>query len=159
MSFAGRVRERHILLMQRTVKILGNILAPVPQHQAATLRDGDDGWTVLEIVCHLRDFNAIFFERAQLMVNVDDPRLPAYDHEVMAVQRKYNEQNLQVAYRELNKTREEFVTFFQNLKFEQWERAGLHPVHGHYTLTDQLMQVGHHDTNHIEQITRVLQQA
>lgn len=36
------------------------------------------------------------------------------------------------------------------------ERAGIHPKRGHFTMTDAVIQVGHHDCMHLEQITRIL---
>ena len=43
------IRQKHIALMQTTLEIIGNVLAPVSQVVATTLRDdrdGPKGWTV-----------------------------------------------------------------------------------------------------------------
>jgi uncharacterized damage-inducible protein DinB len=156
MGLMTKIRKRHIALMQKTLVVLGNILKNVSHEQATTVRDGETGWTVLETVCHLRDYDEFYYQRAKLIIEEEYPTLPAYDQEALAVERKYNEQNLAQVYAELVKSREQFVDFFHNLTNEQWEHAGLHPEDGHFTMTDAVMQVSRHDLNHIEQITRIL---
>ena len=159
MSVRQVIRQRHIHLIETTLEIMDNILKNVSQERATTLRDGEDGWTVLEVVCHLRDFDRIFHERAVMIVSQEYPQLPAYDHEAMAIENNYNSQNLKVVYNELAESRERFVGFFEDLTEDQWERAGVHPERGHFTLLDAIMQVTTHDTNHIEQMTRILCQS
>ncbi|RMG81632.1 MAG: DinB family protein [Chloroflexi bacterium] len=152
------IRERHIALMELTLAILKNVLHSVSQEDATTYRDGADGWTVLEVLCHLRDFDRIFHERARMMLAEDYPQLPAYDHEQMAIDARYNEQDLREVYEELAQSRQAFIAFFNQLDEDAWQKAGVHPERGHFTMLDALMQVGHHDVVHIEQITRILTQ-
>jgi len=94
--------------------------------------------------------------RARMILEQEMPQLPAYDHDALAIERKYNEQDLQQVLAELAQSRAEFVAFFQQLTDEDWLRAGIHPEQGHFTLLDALLQVGSHDVNHLEQITRIL---
>ena len=157
------VRKSHIHLMKKTCDILGHILHDVSQSAATTYRDcsdpdGREGWTVVEVVCHLRDFDGFFYHRAQMMLAQDTPALPAYDHEALAIEGNYNAQSLVEAYNALRESRQKFVAFFADLSDEQWERAGIHPETGHFTMTNAVMQVGLHDTSHIEQITRILRE-
>lgn len=161
MSTLVDIRRRHVKLMQNTVTILGHILGGVRQTQAETLRDEQDGpkgWSILEIVCHLRDFDEFFAHRARMIVEQDHPILPAYDHEMLAIERDYNHQKLADAYWSLAQSREKFVVFFKQLTDEQWERTGIHPERGEFSVIDAAIQVGHHDCVHIEQITRILAQ-
>jgi hypothetical protein len=156
MTTFADVQKRHIRLMRLTRDTLGHLLAGVSQEKATTLRDGPAGWTVLEVVCHLRDFDCFFLERALMMLKGDYPLLPAYDHERIAIDSGYNEQNLQQAYGDLRDSRERFAQFFEGLTEGQWAMAGVHPEAGHWTMLDSLMQVGLHDATHHEQITRIL---
>jgi uncharacterized damage-inducible protein DinB len=159
MGLMTKIRKRHIALMERTCDVLGNVLQTVTQEAATTLRDSDDGWTILEVVCHMRDYEEIFHERAQTILQEEYPLLPAHDHEAMAVEREYNKQNLAQAYADLKQARQRFTEFFKTLPDPDWERAGMHPEEGHYTMTDAVMHVSRHDLTHIEQITRILAQA
>lgn len=150
------IRDRSITLMKNTLVMLGHILKNVSQEQAVIVRDGVDGWTVLEIVSHLRDFDHIFYNRAVQMLEEEYPHFTAYDQDAMAIERDYNQQDIIHVYGELVQSRHRMMEFFQSLTPEQWERTGFHPERGHYSMTDQAVQVGTHDVVHLEQITRIL---
>lgn len=150
------LQKRHIRLMQNSVKTLGHILQLVPPETAVSRRDGPNGWTILEVICHLRDFDGFFYDRVIMMLEQDHPTLPAYDHEQIAIDRRYNEQNLHQAYADLVASRERFVTLFKSLDAAQWSRTGIHPERNSFGITDAAIQVGHHDNDHLEQITRIL---
>lgn len=156
------VRRRHVKLMRQTLETLGHIVHTTTPNDARTFRDpddGDKGWTSLEILCHLRDFDQFFYDRAVMILEQDHPDLPAYDHEQIAIDRQYNQQDWHTAYAELVESRHRFREWFKALSDEQWERVGNHPERDHpFTLTDAAMQIGLHDVTHIEQITRILRQ-
>ena len=151
-----QVRERQLAMMRLTCDSLGHILRGVSADEACALRDGDDGWSIIEILCHLRDFDEIFYKRAVMMLEEDNPQLPGYDHEAMAIERAYQQDDPQEAYNALRASRQRFIQFFEALSSEQWERGGVHPERDRFTMTDAAMQVGLHDLDHLEQITRVL---
>lgn len=151
-----QVRKRQIAAMRLTCEILGHTLRNVSGEQARTLQDGPDGWSIVEIVCHLRDFDEIFHSRARMMLEQDHPQLPAFDHEAMALARDYQAQSLEEAYGAFRASRAEFAGFFETLTPEQWARGGVHPERDSFSMTDALMQVSAHDLDHLEQITRVL---
>lgn len=153
-----QVRKRQIAAMGMTCKILGHILDNVSESEAHDLRDGADGWSVVEIVCHLRDFDAVFHGRAEMMRREDHPQLPAYDHEAMAIERAYQSEQVSDAFAALNDSRQGFIDFFRGLSADEWERAGVHPERGEFSMTDAVMQVVLHDLDHLEQITRALAQ-
>lgn len=154
-----KIRKQHIESIGKSAQIFSNIMSTVSQETATTLRDQSDaphGWTALEVLCHVRDFDGFFYERAVMIRDEDYPRLPAYDHEDLAVTRRYNEQDLRQVVEELMDSRQRFIAFFQELTPAEWERAGVHPERGHFSLVDALMQVSSHDLTHLEQITRIL---
>lgn len=149
-------RQRYLSIVRKTTQTLQHLAHKLTSEEARTLRDGTDGWTILEIFCHLRDFDAIFYQRAVQIRDTDYPALQAYDHEQMAIERAYNAQDLHAVLADLQASRARYIAFFESLNDDQWERAGVHPERGHFTLTDALAQVATHDSDHIEQIARVL---
>ncbi|PJF23199.1 MAG: hypothetical protein CUN56_02110 [Phototrophicales bacterium] len=154
-----KIRQHMLNSIHQTLAIYQNLVNTLDQQTATTLRDQNDaphGWTILEVLCHVRDFDVIFYDRAVMIRDQHNPQLPAYDHEQMAIDRQYNQQNLRQVMVDLQQSRQQFVAFFNALSPQQWERAGIHPEKGHFSLMDALMQVCSHDLTHLEQITRIL---
>jgi hypothetical protein len=151
-----KVKDRHILMMRRTMKIITNVLKSASHEELTTLRDGPDGWTPLEILCHLRDFNAVFFERARQTIEQESPALQSRDHLQMVIDGQYNQQDPAAVLADMQATREQMAAFYEALPMEAFARTAIHANYGLQTLMDFVMQVGHHDIDHLEQMTRVL---
>ena len=152
------IRKRHVWLMRNTLEITQHILADVTQADATTYRDSGDGWTVLETLCHLRDFEIVAQQRANMMIEQDMPDLPIFYHEELVTERDYNGQNLQEVLADLVEKRMAFREWFKALSAEQWERGGNHPERDSFSMTDAVMQVGQHNATHIEQMLRILRE-
>ena len=56
----------------------------------------------------------------------------------------------------LNESRAQTVALFESLTEEQWKQTGIHPERESFDMIDAVIQVGLHDCEHIEQITRIL---
>jgi hypothetical protein len=142
--------------LRKNIKTMGYLLANISQTDATTYRDDGNGWTALEVVCHLRDYEALYFERSRLTVEQDSPPLPFPNQEDLAKERDYNTQNLQTAYNDWVQKRDAFLSFLESLDEAAWTRTAQHPKRGLMTLTDQLALTSWHDVNHIEQVARIL---
>ncbi len=150
------LRKRNGWLAKTTPDILKNILGDVTQETATTYRDSGDGWTALEALCHLRDFDYIFQHRVERMLSEELPDLVPADHDQMVIDNRYSEQDLNEVLADFVQHRRAFIDLFKSLTDEQWERHGNHPERESFSMTDALMQLGLHDVTHIEQITRTL---
>lgn len=148
--------ERLIDNLRKNSAALHHILKTVSQEEAALWRDGPDGWTVLDIMCHLRDYEDIFRERGELMMADIIPTYPVYDHIAMVVEREYHAQILLEVLADFAASREKTAVFFTNLTESDWQRIGNHVEHGTYTMVSLAAHIVWHDSNHIEQITRVI---
>lgn len=147
---------RFIRGMKKTPVLLSALLNGVTQEHALAARDGGDGWNVVEIVCHLRDFEEIFFMRARRIVEEERPLLEPFDHEQMAIERHYSQEDLHAAFEAYAARRAAFLDWLKARDEADWQRVGVHPEAGEYTLLEQAMQVPLHDVDHLEQIARVL---
>lgn len=150
------LHERQIDNLRKNAAILSNILQDMAQNDAASWRDGLDGWTVLDIMCHLRDYEDIFRERGELILATCSPTFPVYDHLAMVVERAYHAQSLPDVLADFMAFREKTAVFFQNLAPVDWQQTGHHVEHGIYTITALAAHIIWHDSNHIEQLTRVI---
>ena len=152
-----RLRNRHITLMQRTLKTIDHVVRAASHADMTTWRDGGEGgWTALEALCHVRDFNAIFFERARSVIEQENPAFIPRNHLQMLIDGQYNQQDPIAVLETLVADRANLVAFYEALTPEQLERTGIHAEYGLLTLYDLMQQVGHHDADHTEQITRIL---
>jgi hypothetical protein len=149
--------DRFIANARRTQVILHGLLYGVTQERAMTARDGADGWSVMEVVCHLHDFEGFFRGRVELMLEQENPKLPKYDHEALAIERDYQHQDLRAVLADLLQRRRSFLELFEGLTEDQFQRGGEHPENGPIRVFDSLVQLTHHDVNHLEQITRCLE--
>jgi hypothetical protein len=155
---AAFIKQRSVALIRNTTKTLGHILQGVSREDATTYRDGPDGWTITEIVCHLRDFSVIFFDRAMLIHEGGNPTLVGYDQAQLAKDRLYNEEDVHIVYAAMVPYFERLALFFESVADDEWDRYGIHPEQGEFTLTKAMIQVGTHNAIHLEQLTRVLAQ-
>ncbi|MEL6307733.1 MAG: DinB family protein [Chloroflexota bacterium] len=155
MQFQAMV-EWQISQLEKGSPLLENLLTGIPSKNMQIFVDGGKGWTVTEVLCHLRDFEAVFLERARMTVNEDNPALPFPDPEELAREKKYNRADPRKVLKAWQAIRAEHVAFLQARGTDDWERPAQHPTRGNFTLSDQLFLTVWHDTNHIEQIARIL---
>ena len=145
--------------MEKMISTLDYVLHSVPEETLSTVRDGGDGWTVLEVLGHLNDFEAIFHERAQLTVTQDMPDLPFPNHDQLVIDNAYNSQTVDAIYGAWKSKREAYIAYLKGLNTNAWERRANHPSRGAFTLNDQLFLTLWHDSNHLEQIAHILRDA
>lgn len=148
--------DRLMKALEYTPAILQGMLHGVDQEWAEEATDGPDGWSVVEVVCHLRDFEQIFFERARQTLAEDEPVLTPRDHEAMARDGDYQHQELCEALSDLRETRRAFLIWMESLTPKQWQRQALHPENGPMTILDMALQTTLHDVTHLDQISRAL---
>lgn len=142
--------------LNKGLQIVDTILKTTSPADLTAYRDGGSGWTALETLCHLRDFEAVFYERACMTVDQDTPELPVPNPDTMAQEGRYHEQDAAAVYQAWVEQRKEFIRYLQNVDAAAWQREAKHPKRGMMSLQDQLTLTAWHDVNHIEQMTRIL---
>jgi hypothetical protein len=140
----------------KTQVLLEMLLDGVDTETATTLTDGPDGWTILEIICHLRDFELIWQQRMRLVIAENNAPLPSFDHETLAIQNDYKNQDYATVWAERIALRAESQALIESISGDTWDRTGLHPEFGPLALAEIRFQIVLHDIDHLEQIARVL---
>ena len=115
-------------------------------------------WSMLEILCHLRDVEQLFVERYGKIANHDRPALRLIDQDALAAKLRYNEDDPAVVLREFQAFRAETVALLSALAQQSWERVGLHPKRGEFSIGANAVMHVAHDANHLERLRALRQQ-
>jgi hypothetical protein len=116
-------------------EVLEALLDGCTQEQATAARGGDEGWSVVEVVCHLRDAEEQALSRMRLMRDTTHPVIVAYDQERWARERNYPETSLREALAAFTRFRAHHVTELAQLSPQEWEHAGQHEEQGTITIS------------------------
>lgn len=138
---------------------LQGMLSYVSEEQARSAKGGDETWSVVEVICHLRDADEFTIQRVEAMRDQDNPLIIGYDQEALARERKYHEADLNTALRALIQLRAKLVSTLAALAPDQWERGGEHNEIGQITVFSYILHIVSHDAIHCAQIARQLAEA
>ena len=145
--------------LKATPETLTGLLAGVSEAQARSAKGGDENWSVVEVVCHLRDAEEISFQRTEAMRDQDNPLIAGYDQEALARERNYREADLRSALAGFISFRQRHIAALSALTAEQWERSGQHNEIGQITIFAYALHKASHDAIHCAQIARQLAQS
>jgi len=147
--------ERLIRSLSKTPVVMDALLQGVTQERALAAAD-EGGWNVLYVICHLRDFGAINFERARQIVEQDHPTLRVYDQEALVTEHDYAHQQLDEVFRSFLQTRRAFLDWLRARAESDWGRRAFHPEAGEVGILDLLLSVTAHELDHLAHIARLL---
>jgi DinB superfamily len=148
--------EQHLQILAIHRETLKYLTSLVNQEEAQSFHEKPEAWTILEVMCHLRDFEVIFVERVEQMLKKITPTFTAYDQDELVRENNYSEQTLSEVVQAFGLYRERTIAVFKGLEPQQWGRMGLHPTQGRLTVADMPERMIFHDSKHIRQITRIL---
>ncbi len=119
----------------------------------------DGAWSILEIVCHLRDEEQFDF-RERLRLTLADPTAawPPISPETWAVERSYNADQLSSAAERFTALRRESVLWLRSLENPDWSRTHHHPQFGPFRAGDLMAAWAAHDALHLRQIAKRMYQ-
>jgi len=114
-------------------------------------------WSILEIVCHLRDMEKdAYLTRYQRILAEETPTLPDIDGDRCSLENDYRSQKLGEVLRDWSRLRRECLKLLSKVKREQWDRAGIHETAGRLTMATFLSrQTRGNDEAHLGQIEAV----
>lgn len=144
--------DKALRTLRKTPALLDFALAGLDEAAARELRDGAEGWSILFIACHLRDYERVVAARIEAMLAEDDPTLPSMDNEALAREGEYVDQSLFAVREDLRARRAALIARLAALDAAQWQRPGHHPQQGAATVLDVAINAGLHDVDHLEQI-------
>jgi len=142
--------------LRATPDTLAGLLVGISEDQARSAKGGDENWSVVEVICHLRDAEEISLQRTIAMRDQDDPQIIGYNQETLALERDYQNANLEAALSGFITFRKQHLSVLSALTPAQWERPGQHNEFGRITIFAFVLHKVSHDANHCAQIARQL---
>lgn len=142
--------------LKATPETLAGLLAGVSQAQASSAKGGDEDWSVVEVVCHLRDAEEISLQRLQAMRDQANPLITGYDQEALARERNYRDADLRSALAGFISFRQRYIAALSALTHAEWDRPGEHNEMGQITILAHTIHHASHDAIHCAQIARQL---
>jgi len=113
-------------------------------------------FSILENVCHLRDIEAEGYAiRIRKILTEEFPALPDLDGARLAVERRYNSDNLESALAEFQRARANSLSMLDGIDEEALTRRGNLENVGPITLAELLKKMIEHDTGHIEELEQL----
>jgi uncharacterized damage-inducible protein DinB len=155
MNFA-QLTGWQITLLGYNIQSIERVIGMADASALTTYRDGGTGWTALEVLGHLNDFEDVFIQRAKITVEQENGALPFPKPDDLALEHQYNTLSIESVMESWKSRREALIAYLKERAATDWERIAMHPVRGPLTLFDQLTLVTMHDSLHLEQMTRTL---
>ena len=142
--------------LSATPDVLDRLLRGVTQAQAQAARGGDEGWSVVEVICHMRDAEQIAFGRMRTLRDADAPLIDGFDQAALAREHDYAAAELRAALAAFAELRAAHLAALRELAPAQWERLGQHRAHGSVSILNHALHTTWHDAIHLAQIARQL---
>jgi len=115
---------------------------------------GPDYFTLREVLAHLADWEPIWLERIQRIVQEEMPVLANIDEGKMAELNGYATTSVQTSLTNFTRGRAALVEYLQSLPDDAFARSGVRPEIGTITVKDIATIILAHDTYHIAQLAR-----
>ncbi len=167
---AGNAADAAAKYTQALVDVLGRS-APldVMREQVAALRhavadlsatelgtpEASGKWSILQVLDHLTDSDAVFSYRLRSVLAEDEPPLRGYDQDRWATHLRYGVTAASTVLAELEALRARNLRLLASLRPDELERAGLHSERGLESVRHMCMLTAAHDLVHRRQIGRI----
>lgn len=115
-----------------------------------TARPGPGKWSILEVIVHLADSDAISIDRMKRILTEDNPSLLYADETAYVERLCTHEQSLEDAITLLEVGRRQFARVLRKLPDETFERGGTHNRRGPMTLGDMVKDYVEHLDYHLK---------
>ncbi|MCV0403230.1 MAG: DinB family protein [Chloroflexi bacterium] len=145
-----------LLKTLRATPVVAEALISVMSPEAIRRRPAEGEWAAVEVVAHLADTEARAFERVSRMAHEDEPHLPSFDQDALAVERRYIELDVAAELARLAELRARHVALLESLDDAGWNRVGIHGTHGRMTIERYESHVAAEEVDHLAQIARLV---
>jgi hypothetical protein len=172
-AYADRSHQDRLELLGGTADRMESALRDRPTANPA--QRPPEGWAPVEVVCHLRDIEDLAMFRFRMILQMDEPKVPAaflptdrdawgliedgaalVDPVRWADERQYLRNDVDLALQAFRQRRTDTLAFVAALRPGQLDRRGIHPAFGPLTMDAWLAVLAWHDDNHVAQLQAAL---
>jgi hypothetical protein len=107
-------------------------------------------WSVLEVVCHLSDFELVYADRMKRVIAEDRPTMFSGDPDQFAAALAYQSRDLEEELHVIESVRKQVTRLLRTLPASAFERTGTHTSDGPLSLSTLLNRIGGHIPHHAE---------
>jgi hypothetical protein len=125
------------------------------RESALCQRSAEDELSLKEIAAHMRDMEELAL--LQIASLLEEPRepLPAWDVDVLPLERDYRSGDVRVFLAEFRGLRAETTTLLWGASARDWRRPVRHPYRPEVTLETIARELAQHDLEHLWQVRRL----
>jgi hypothetical protein len=147
--------EKLIENLAKTPDDVASLLREISS-EAVLIKPSAEEFSVLENICHLRDIEIEGYStRIRRILSEEHPLLADIDGSRLAVERAYNQQNLNEALQAFSKARQQNVALLRSTNEEQLSRSGELEGVGKVTLGKLLLLMNEHDEGHLDELRMI----
>lgn len=107
-------------------------------------------WSILEVVCHLADFEPILAERIKRVLTHERPTLLGADENLFAEKLVYHQRDLEEELAIIENTRAQLARILRTMPAEAFQRVGVHSERGELTAERILQLAVNHIPHHVK---------
>jgi len=107
-------------------------------------------WSILEVVCHIADFDPILADRMKRIIALDEPSLLGADENRFVASLAYHDRDLEEELTIIEKTRSQMARILRKQPDSVLQRTGLHSERGPLTLERMLALTTNHISHHLK---------
>lgn len=142
--------------LRRTPTVLTTLLAGVDAEQAHDRAGDAEGWSIVEVVCHLRDAEDVALARERLMRRENGAYSAALYADRLAAERDYAHGDLRAALADFLGLRETRVAELAAMPVAAWDHVCQHETMGEWSMRGHALHWVWHDLAHMAQIAERL---
>jgi uncharacterized damage-inducible protein DinB len=106
-------------------------------------------WSILELVCHIADFEPVYAERMKRVIALEKPTFLGADENLFAAKLAYNDRDVEEELKIIETTRSQMGRILRTLPQTALERVGNHDERGPRTLENLITTITNHIPHHL----------
>jgi len=141
--------EDHIVRYLDGMSLIEAVVSNLSEEQLRTHCEPGQ-WSILEVVCHLTDFEIVYADRIKRILAEDNPTLFGGDPDGFAKTLAYHDRKLETELQLIKAIRVHVSEILKTISSDQWEFTGTHSVDGPISIVELVERITDHIPHHLK---------